>query len=158
MKHNLRRRIEALEKIQLIARNIDPRHLTEALYGIEPKVAELLITALRAEREGRELSRDELDAKRAYRWKLSKLSRPDPIEGFEEVLDVHEIIVRVSSHKVRGEMPLLLSAREAQIEGRPLTPEESVTAEKFIAEYERLSCLAGLCAPDGTDLKKEGPR
>lgn len=74
------------------------------------------------------------------------------------VLDIVSVMGRVAAqHLARCRWaPFLQSAIEAQREGRALTQEESAVIETWNAEWTRLSCLAGLCAPDGTDLQKEG--
>jgi len=43
-------------------------------------------------------------------------------------------------------------------EGRAPTQWESAFWQVLNTESIRLSCLAGFCAPDGTDLQKEGPQ
>lgn len=120
MMHSLRRRIEALEKIRLAARYIDPEILSHALFRIQDGDAERLISALRAEREGRELTADEFAAKQLYRKRLSQLSHGDSIEGFEYVVDIREVMKRVLLEHLRPVMHAIIRAQEAQREGRAL--------------------------------------
>jgi len=157
---NLRTRIETLEAAWNAARE-DRRLIAEkALTWLGPPQVEQLLSALGAEREGRDLSESESAAKQAYKQAVIRectWAGYPYIEGSEGALDIGTAIwkgLKVSDE----ELKLAISAGEAFHENRAASQEECAAVLALDAELDRCARLAGFREFSEVDAQEDSAR
>jgi hypothetical protein len=162
MMHNLRRRIEVLERARPAACQDRRVIATRALDRLWPSEVESLIGACGAEREARQLRTEESAAKQAYMEALTRECRwagYPSIEGFEDALDICDAMHIVLALRMSGPgLEFAERALEAQQRGLAATQEESTALQMCNTEWTRLWRLAGMGGPAGAEVPEDGGR
>lgn len=159
MMRNIRRRIEALESAWA-AEHIRRQMIAKrALRWLQPAEIELLISVFGAEREDRDLSKDESAAKQSYARALSRVccsAGYSSARGFEDELDFGFVIILLITLKIPDSAKLAMDVLIALEEGRTVSQDEAAAFEKYSAEWSRLYRLTGLPAAEETDGQEGG--
>ena len=153
MMNNLRRRIEKLELRKLAAGQVSPDTVDQAL-SRNPGNAELLIRALRAEREGRELSADEFRGKQAFRQAMIQVCGSSFREGFEDAVDISKVVNYAFMWNSHSEFFIVENFEQYKEEGAVERPHVSAARQKLDAEWNRLCSMAGSPVSEGTTFTK----
>jgi hypothetical protein len=145
---NIRRRLEALEKASTVQRDYGQAAVMKALESLGSEEVELLISALGAERAGRELDEPHSEARQRLRRNCERAHLP-PASPFEQSRYLHyAIIITLSRRCSCEELELAKSAVCRTQRGVEPTAQESAAFEVYDSERERLGHLAGFASPE----------
>jgi hypothetical protein len=144
---NIRRRLEALEKVSSARRDAGQAIANNALVALGSEEVELLISAWGAERAGRELTERESAARQAYTQALRRedqWTRLVPATRSEHCSYIrHAILITVARRCSLEKLELVRSAWCATQQGDQPTEQESAAVQMYVSEMERLCHLAG---------------
>ena len=145
--HNVRRRIEALERSSSGQRDALQGIGERAVGSLWPNQVELLIAAYGSDRVSRPLTESEASARRAYTEALERECRWAGLAATAAsglTLDLHQATICVLAYRFSDEeLCLYLSGSRAIREGREANERESAAIRAHNSELERLSQLAG---------------
>ena len=143
---NLRRRIEALQKVVSARRQVSQAISTKALDRLWLQDLELLISAFGADREGRTLSESELAARQAYKEAVERecqWARVRPPHGYEHKIDINNaIIFALALRTSPQDLQLARTAVVGAQQGRAPNEHEEAAFREFMSEHDRLRQLA----------------
>jgi hypothetical protein len=145
--HNIRRRIETLERSSSGQRDALQGIGERALGWLWPNQVELVIAADGADRVSCPLTESEASARRAYTEALERECRWAGLAATAAsglTIDLHQATIRMLAYRFSDEdLRLCRSGSRAIREGREANERESAAIRAHNSELERLSQLAG---------------